>query len=498
MIDLSKHVPHQREDVDKKYYIWNEIVQNKDLIVINGSDHITDEFMKNYLSRFVDKHKESMKKCKTINKILMRVLGNSQTASFSEIYEYLWKTREIPLVIEACTEKQLEEVTDILKLSQDTFTIILLNKTEVIIDNNIKSSKMIFSFSDLTDEQQKKLFNLPIKLQGRYVSGFEKLNLDINEIYKLRVTDIIHILCNKFSVGVEFEALPDVSVDISLSRLWLKREVLQKVIDDVFVIHCRSVEDFEEVMEREILRMNQYEDKSNFNFDNYRIILYDNADDVKKIENCLRKSEGKSIHFVVSHGNYKLEWMKSWGSIGSIKEFRISEKCEEKRVMTNKAIIKFITEMKSVVVTANQGLIKSVFINYFTRYLPLKFWIVKINLEKYKAVYKNFLSQPGSIVNLKSLFEQILEEECEENLFVAKKIFAKFYESKNVVVLLDGFDGLSINYQNDAKKFIKFVNSSGYFVLVTTRLGLEKDLELLLNTFSLNLNSPVIKIALEK
>ncbi|KAF2903365.1 hypothetical protein ILUMI_02821, partial [Ignelater luminosus] len=78
--------------------------------------------------------------------------------------------------------------------------------------------------------------------------------------------------------------------------------------------------------------------------------------------------------------------------------------------------------------------------------------------------------------------------ECKNNLFLVKAVFMRFYQEKEIVVLLDGFDEIPINYQNDAKQFIKFLKRSGYFMLITTRPVLKNDLELLLDTFAIDLS----------
>ncbi|KAF2883925.1 hypothetical protein ILUMI_22242 [Ignelater luminosus] len=172
----------------------------------------------------------------------------------------------------------------------------------------------------------------------------------------------------------------------------------------------------------------------------------------------------------------------------NLKDFRIVEKYEKEPLQVNEAIINFCTGKKPIIISSVPGMGKSIFINYFARNAPTDFWVIKINLMKYKTVYKKFITESERASNLEIFFRQILEEECKENLLLVKAVFAKFNETKNIVMLLDGFDEIPISYQKHAKQFIKFVSESGYFVLITTRPVYRHDMETLLGTLSLDLN----------
>ncbi|KAF2905686.1 hypothetical protein ILUMI_00496, partial [Ignelater luminosus] len=412
ILDLSRQFKTSEEEEDK-FNLWNEIIEDRNLIIINESDEIIVEFINKFVCTSIVKYQDFLKNCRNIKKDILRIPTHAHLTSFSEFYEYLWKTQKIPLVIQVETKSEIDEVTEILRISQGIFRIIIINKSEITIDH-LKSPTV----KDLNEDQQQKLFKLPIKLQGRYLNGFEKLNFHIQEIFNLTIRNIIHILCDKFNIGGEFEALPDIFVGISLKRVWLKQEVLQVPTEDIFIIQC---------------------DLKN---------IHDNTDTIK--------------------------WKKTI----------TLEKSEEKQA----TLITVCTEMKSTIISANPGMGKSVFVNYFARNAPLNFWVITLNLTKYKSIYKNFTHYPEYSFDLKSFFEEILKEESKENLFLVKAIFEKFYESKNIVVLLDGFDEIPIDYQDDAKQFIKLLSKSGFFILVTTRPVLKNDLELLLDTFSLDLD----------
>ncbi|KAF2883949.1 hypothetical protein ILUMI_22207 [Ignelater luminosus] len=327
MVKFDDEMETQEKREDQKSNLWNEIVEDKDLIIINKSDQIVDEFIKEFIYKIVVEHKESLKHCKTVRKDLMRVREDFPITSCRESYEYLWKSRKIPLVIEADSKEKLEEIKCILKMSQETFKIILLNKSDFPAGSNLWSTncKIMSTMSDLNKQQQSKLFELPIKLQGRYLPLW-KLNLNQEKDYELNVKDIIYLLCDKVNIGEEFQTLPDIPVDLSLKRVWLKPAVLQEVTDDAFFIRCDFNGNFNDFIQRQNLNVNDFVNIEDFNSDSSRIILYKNQDDLKLIP-----SKRKSIHFLILRKSFKLEWVKSWGTIKNLQNFRKSEKCEKRK-----------------------------------------------------------------------------------------------------------------------------------------------------------------------
>lgn len=501
MVKFNYVIAIQDEQEDEKYDLWNKIVEDKNLIVINGSDEIVDEFMQKFICTIVPKYEELARNCKTIKKVLMRNLESSRISSFSEFYEYLWKTEEMPLVIHACSEKNLQEINRILKMSRETIPIILLNKSDFAA-HNLRSSRMISTVSDLSREQQKQLLTFPVKLQGRDLNGIQKLNIDEDRILSLNVRDIIYILCNKVNIGEDLETFTDICVDVSLKRVWLKPVVLQEVTNDVFAICCNLNCNFKEFVQRQNLNINEsviieFKDIRTFNLNSVRIILYENKDDLKISEDVLKNINGKPIHFLIFHKNFKLEWVKSWGTIGNLQNFRKSEKSEEKEVMNKEEIMNFCTEMKLIIMSSNSEIGKSVFSSFFVRNVPTHFWVLKVNMVKYTAVFKNFFNESKRDTDLKGLFDQILEEECKGDSFLVKPVFEKFFQSKKIMIFLEDFSEISTKHQNDAKQFIKFLNTLGYFLLITTTPDFKNELELLLNTFSLSLTSAVVKMVIE-
>ncbi|KAF2893544.1 hypothetical protein ILUMI_12632, partial [Ignelater luminosus] len=488
IVKLNGHIPTPKKAEEEiKYRMWDEMIKDKNLVVINKSDKIVVDFMERFICKSVVQHGGSLQNSTTVKKDLMRIPGK-QLDSFSEYYECLWKTKKLPLMIEVSSKIELEEVTEILKTTQGTFQIIILNKSEISF-KCLESTETFLTLSDLTREQQKEVLSLPIKLQGRDFPSSDKLNLETKEILKLTARDIIYILCNTFNIDHEFEELPQIFVDISLKRVWLKPEILKNVIRDTFLIRCASIKKFRIFIESTILngddlQITEWSNNTvNFNFAHRRIILCENMVDSKTIQHLTSESQNRPIHLLNFHEDYKLEWVKSWGTINNLKDFRITEKFEKKPLTANEAILNFCADKKPVIISSNPGMGKSVFINYFARNAPTAFWVLKINLTKLKVVDENFIN-----INLETSFEKILEEECKENLSLAKAVFAKFKKSRNIAVLLDGFDEILIRCQKQAKEFIKFISKSGYFVLVTTRPVYKNDLELLLDTLSQDLN----------
>ncbi|KAF2905112.1 hypothetical protein ILUMI_01061 [Ignelater luminosus] len=487
MVQLSEQVLTTEAGVEKMHGLWNEMIPGKNLIVVNESDEIVDNFMEGFVCGFAIKHKGAVQNCTKLKKDLMRIPGKHRLDCCSEFYEYLWKTRRIPLMVQAFSKKEIEEITEILKISQESYRIMILNKSKATLAH-LKFSNFLLTVSDLTQQKRKELYNLPIKLQGRDFPGYKKLNFD--GIPELTTRDILYILCNKFNVAREFEELPHVFVNITLKRVWLEPGVLEKAYKNNLIILCASTENFKKFIRRTILddgslQITRWNNTANFDFEKHRIVCCTSLADFKNIENCLQNNKNRPIHFLNFHNSSKLEWVKSCGTVNNLKEFRIAEeKLEEEPLTASEAIINFCNEKKPAIISSNPGMGKSVFVNYFARNTPIDFWVIKIDLMK----YKNILIEPTLSFNLDSLFEQILEQECKENLPLVKAVFAKFNETKNIVVLLDGFDEIPISYQKCAKEFIKFIKESGYFVLITTRPVFKHDLETLLDTLSLDLN----------
>lgn len=490
MMSLNEQVEDQEAKKDEKTYsIWNDSIAAKDVIIVNESDETVHAFMQKYIYKSVIKHKWSDKDYKTVKRDLMKNLGESEIISFLITYEYLWKTRQIPLVIEVTSENEIEDVGKILKISR-AFRVIILNKTKITVDY-LGFKKMLVTASHLTTEQQKDIFNVPITLQGRSLKGFGRLNPTVEEIHELQVKDIIYILCNQFNIGGECKKLPHIFIDISLKRVWLKKEVLKKV-QDVFVICCESVERFKNYIITDCgindLEIIESTNIKNSNPERNRIVLYKSDKSLKTVKHYFQNSIRRPIHFLVSHGHFKLEWINSWGTIMNLERFRESNMSEDNSIEVKKEIKDFCTKKKSVIISSNAGMGKTVLIDYFARNAPVNFWVVKINLELYKSAYKNIVSNSEGDSRLWAFFGGILEEECSTNLPLAKAIFRRLYQSKNIVALLDGFDEISIEHQRNGKRFIELLSGMGCFVLVTTRPVLQNVLESTLKTFSLDLN----------
>ncbi|KAF2901038.1 hypothetical protein ILUMI_05150 [Ignelater luminosus] len=472
IVKLNGRIPTpEKAEEEIKYRMWDEMIKNKNLVVINKSDKIVVDFMEKFICKSVVQHGGSLQNSTTVKKDLMRIPGK-QLDSSSEYYECLWKTKKLPLIIEVSSKIEIEEVTEILKTTQGTFQIIILNKSEISF-KCLESTETFLILSDLTREQQKHVLSLPIKLQGRDLPSYDKLNLETEEILKLTARDIIYILCNTFNLDHEFEELPQIFVDISFKRVWLKPEILKNVIGDTFIIGCASIKSIRRFIESTVLNGDDLQitewsnNTGNSNFAHRRIILCENVVDSKNIQHLISKNQNRPIHFLNFHEDYKLEWRS----------------LKKKPLAANEAILKFCADKKPVIISSNPGMGKSVFINYFARNTSTTFWVLKISLAKLEAVHENFIN-----VNLETFFEKILEEECKEDLSLAKAVFAKFKDSKNIAVLLDGFDEIPIRCQKQAKEFIKSVSKSGYFVLVTTRPVYKNELELLLDTLSQDLN----------
>lgn len=481
MINLNTQIEIPRGELEKEHYdVWYKMIADKNLIVINGSDDIVDTFIKRSICRFIVKHKWSIKNYKIL-KDFMRVPESTKTFSICQVYEYLWKTHQIPLVIEICSQNKLRKVTKILSMYQESFRLIVLNKSGACICN-LRSSKRMTTASHLKKQQLMKLVNFPIKLQGRDLKGLGEFHLYESKISNLNVRDIIYILCNKVNIGEELAVLPDGFVKRSLKRVWINPSVLNEVTDDIFVIQDRLNTEIDLALCVDNSKILDRQDIDNFDSHVHKIVLYRDVEDLKKIENYFKKSKIRPIHFLILHRESYLEWVKSWGSIENLKGFRNSKELED-RIINNESITSLCKEKNLLLISSNPGMGKSVLLNYFARNIPTNYWIIKINMVEYQASYRDI----KSCSSLRVFFEQTLEEEREKNLFLTKDVFTKFYKSRDIVVLLDSFTEISKEYRNDAKRFIQLLSESGYFVLITTKPALKNDLESLLDTFSIDL-----------
>ena len=129
---------------------------------------------------------------------------------------------------------------------------------------------------------------------------------------------------------------------------------------------------------------------------------------------------------------------------------------------------------------------KTTIARYFARELPKKLqscWVVFLDLKKHTKSYFEDGQKKPSVVNFEFLIKLLnLQDDLEV------KVFKHFYETRNVIFILDGFDEISPKFKECLLKIIITVKNSKNRLMITTRTHLSKVLENHLNVKALKLN----------
>ena len=145
-----------------------------------------------------------------------------------------------------------------------------------------------------------------------------------------------------------------------------------------------------------------------------------------------------------------------------------------------------------VLIIANEaGMGKTTIARYFAKVLLKAFqscWVLFIDLKEHTKNYFKDEQPNQHVVDIKFLITILnLQGDLEVELF------KHFYETGNMVFILDGFDEISPKFKECLLKIIDIMKDSNNRLMITTRTHLSRDLEDHLKAEALKLNSLEIK-----
>lgn len=199
--------------------IWNDIVNDKNVTIIdvNFEDNVIRSFLleyigseikgycnvteiKNWSTNIPKKHKTSFYNRDNDCKFqMLKRIGDRAKINLYDVYKCLWNLCKLPLLLTIDRIEEYKQVSKVLKLSNYSSKVIILNKTGQDLITN-KSSKCFQNLNDLNGKQRKIILEQPVKLQGR--SGAKLSNLiDDTMLINIKTADIINILSNRFNIG---------------------------------------------------------------------------------------------------------------------------------------------------------------------------------------------------------------------------------------------------------------------------------------------------------
>ncbi|KAK4878427.1 hypothetical protein RN001_010933 [Aquatica leii] len=446
-INLSKELYTCYNSATK--YIWNELVSEKWMTIIDFSDEVL-EFVVAYVGSEVrGYHNKTVKYwsdiVKDAQKLLLdanvKVIDVRNSLTLLDVYRYLWFSNRVPLLLQVESNDDYRHILRVLKLSGYTKRVIILTKSDITAVVKQEKGKYFLGLTDLNNKQLDSVLQVPVKLQGRGpIPLIEIIDESMHNLIKSR--DIISILAGTYTIGDYYRDLPDFFIERYIPRIFMKRNLLEETDDgEVYLIEG---------------------DSSHITPKKNTIFMSSWQEAVLKLPGLLE--EHSLIHWL-KH-DIHLEWIQSFGQTTRLDNFSY----------TLPNLTRSVNDVHSTVniLSASPGMGKSVLLDYIAQNVPTDKWVLRINLAEFED--KEFDDVLESAVN---------DSKC--NTELARRVFEEMKSTYSVIVLLDGFDEVSLNLQNAALRFAKAVVDEGYSMWITTRPFMKQKLEKAFGTLALTL-----------
>lgn len=134
------------------------------------------------------------------------------------------------------------------------------------------------------------------------------------------------------------------------------------------------------------------------------------------------------------------------------------------------------------IISANPGMGKSVLLDRIAQKAPTDKWVLRIDLNKHQDYYES-LEYESKNTQYREHINYFRTSGTELN----NKIFEKVLENKDIIILLDGFDDISLSHKKEVTNMIKSFIRNGFCVWLTTRPMMKSYLEEMFNTFAFTL-----------
>lgn len=465
--------------------IWDRIVATCSVIVLEPDEKIL-EFMYKYYRKKVDEYfvgydvstwKYELDKNErnaffqsaknNFKHIMLVTVGNNGIIALTDFYKCLWLAGKVPLLVKVSTKEEYHNVLRLVELTKCAYKVVVVNGTGAPIEvpQRFNSIRHFMTLNDLNKDNIKNIVEQKIYLQGRYGSELGAI-LDPDQYFWITASDAIRILCSSFSVGDEFAPMPSYHIKRTLSMTFVDFEVLSKV-QEIFVIQTNNRSD-----SRFINVKFEWIDNVDFvELKECNVLMYQNSVSEKMME--LLTSKPVPVHFLrIIDGNLKL--IKSLGSSYQIRLFLCSTDvtlpANKMQIFTN----------KTVIISASPGMGKTTLMDYLCTIAPPSDWVLRIDLNDHRNHFKKNICKvrdAAASAHLDYFFDALCNSATCRNAGLAKAVFNKLCEEKKIIVLLDGYDEVSICYKKEVVNVALALQAENYAMWMTTRPVLKNFLE---------------------
>ncbi|KAF2897959.1 hypothetical protein ILUMI_08211 [Ignelater luminosus] len=470
--------------------LWNEIIKDKTvtLIDIKYDDKIAFKFILEYIGSEIKKycniedvnwsHDLSQNNQNLfydqnidLKPQMLKIVGNHGKISINDIYKCLWHLNKLPLLLEINKKEQYDHINEILKLSNYCCKIIIINRSA----EDITIAKMINHFKSLRDldtNQRNAILKLEVKLQGRVGAKLKNL-LDEHTLSYIKTVDVINIILNNFNVGKELDLLPNYYIKKGLQYKLIEFDAITDNHDEIFLIDDFG-NYFENLAKQKNIKFMFLIEIKLKNLDECNVII--NNEQEKEISRELFPPR-KIIHHLIYHSTNCLQWKRSFGSIKSLRFYRTVFKTQLEEEIDFSSNI--------TIISADPGMGKSVLMDFIAQKAPTDKWIIKINLNQHHDYYESDKCKSDETNTFKHL-QYFSGKPCGNQL--NDVILARLLESRNVIILLDGFDEISRWYKEKVTNIAKSFYNEGFHIWLTTRPLMKSYLEAEFNSFAMTLS----------
>uniref|UniRef100_A0A1Y1MJD6 Uncharacterized protein n=1 Tax=Photinus pyralis TaxID=7054 RepID=A0A1Y1MJD6_PHOPY len=364
---------------------WNSVTCGESFVFVN-SNFVSDTFLKAH----------------TIG-----VIANFGDAS-ELAYKKLWFTGQISLLTLARTSDDVNSIVSIVEAASGNIRVTVLTVAD--------HCDTVFH---LDYDHVRQLLGCKVSLQGKFLANLGDL-VDPALLRSLYASDIISLITNNFVMDYYYKELPPYFIERSFLKIILRLDVVNDLRNELFVVRNEggSVN----------LPLRTLKCLPN--------VIVD-TDEHGMIEKA--RSENRSVHFVVSHGENWLEWTGSWGCVENLRQFEASQEynltCDFRHLVGNKHSV-------HIIIDSSMG--KSTLLDYIALSVPEE-WVITVDLQQYIFNHKPTLD------HVYQLFKQEVKSE------LAQKIFKQFVDSKKIHLLLDRYDAIAHTHFNEVVELLEFL-----------------------------------------
>ncbi|KAF2879739.1 hypothetical protein ILUMI_26435, partial [Ignelater luminosus] len=453
---------------NRQTFIWNKIIEDKIITVIDihSEDNLIFDFLLKYIGNKVKETCNVTKRKRWFDSLpqkdqklfykdnpnlkwhIFKTAGSGDNIVLYHVYKCLWASQKLPLVLEIDKKEHYRQIVDILKLSNYVYKVIIINKSaeSLTLDRKIHHFE---SLCDLNEEDREEILKQQIEFQGRPGATLKDL-VDETMFTKIKSADIINILLGTYSVGMQLNIIPKYYIPRIFQNA-LSYEALKSIssCNDIFLIedHNEFLKHFavKENIELFYLMNNNLED-----LNNCHIIVCNKPPNFENL-----KYGQNNIHHLVAQDINYLIWKQSYGNTFRETQYK-SKYCT---LSENNFSFGLTT-----VISAGPGMGKSMLMDSIAQQAPTDKWVIKINLRNHMGYYEEYKDiKKMKFLEHLNYFKGPLDSELEN------EIFQRLLRNRNIVILMDGFDEISISYKKQVTSIVKSFFQANFCVYLTTR-----------------------------